>query len=73
MSEGRIVARRRENRPEVLYIVIDNPKALNALTEEMQIDLIEKLREARDDKSVRCVVLMTLPRLYSRRVRSRVG
>ena len=57
MSEGRIVARRRENRPEVLYIVIDNPKALNALTEEMQIDLIEKLREARDDKSVRCVVL----------------
>ncbi len=57
MSEGRIVARRREDRPEVLYIVIDNPKALNALTEEMQIDLIEKLREARDDKSVRCVVL----------------
>ena len=45
MSEGRIVARRREDRPEVLYIVIDNPKALNALTEEMQIDLIEKLRE----------------------------
>lgn len=57
MSEGKIIARRREDRPEVLYLVISNPKALNALTEEMQIDLIEKLRAARDDKSVRCVVL----------------
>ena len=57
MSEDKIIARRREDRPEVLYLVISNPKALNALTEEMQIDLIEKLRAARDDKSVRCVVL----------------
>ena len=57
MSEGKIIARRREDRPEVLYLVISNPNALNALTEEMQIDLIEKLRAARDDKSVRCVVL----------------
>lgn len=37
MSEGKIIARRREDRPEVLYLVISNPKALNALTEEMQI------------------------------------
>ena len=57
MSEGKIIARRREDRPEVLYLVLSNPRALNALTEEMQIDLIDKLRAARDDKSVRCVVL----------------
>ena len=37
MSEGKIVARRREDRPEVLYLVLSNPRALNALTEEMQI------------------------------------
>ena len=47
MSEGKIVARRRQDRPEVLYLVISNPKALNALTAEMQLDLIDKLRAAR--------------------------
>lgn len=57
MSEGKIIVRRREDRPEVLYIIFSNPRALNALTEEMQIDLIRQLELVRDDKSVRCVVL----------------
>jgi enoyl-CoA hydratase/carnithine racemase len=57
MSEGKIIAHRREDRPEVLYLVFSNPKAMNALTTEMQIDFIEKLKQAREDKSVRCVVL----------------
>ncbi len=57
MPEGRIIARRREDKPEVLYLVFCNPAARNALTEEMQIDFIQKLRQARDDASVRCVVI----------------
>lgn len=52
-----IITRRREDRPEVLYIILSNPQALNALTTGMQTDLINQLKAARDDKSVRCVVL----------------
>ena len=54
---GEIRTERRTDKPGVLTIYIDNQKSLNALTTQMQIDLIETLRAVRDDKSVRVVVL----------------
>ena len=48
---------RRADKPEVLTIFIDNQKALNALTTQMQIDLIRVLKEAKADKSVRVIVI----------------
>ena len=48
---------RRTDKPEVLTILIDNQKALNALTTQMQIDLIRVLKEAKADKTVRVVVI----------------
>jgi enoyl-CoA hydratase/carnithine racemase len=57
MSEGKIIAHRREDRPHALYLVIDNPKALNALTTQMQIDLIKELEKAKDDQTVHAVIL----------------
>lgn len=47
----------RPDKPGVLTIFIDNQKALNALTTQMQIDLIEALRRAKEDKSVRVVLI----------------
>lgn len=47
----------RADKPGVLTIFIDNRKALNALTTQMQIDLIETLRRAKEDKSVRVVLI----------------
>ena len=47
----------RADKPGLLTIYIDNRKALNALTTQMQIDLIDVLKQAKDDKSVRVVVI----------------
>lgn len=52
-----VLAQRREDRPEVMNLVIDNRAALNALTTSMQVELIEHLRALKGDKSVRVVVL----------------
>jgi enoyl-CoA hydratase/carnithine racemase len=57
MAEGKIIVKRREDRPEALYLVICNPDALNSLTTKMQIDLIEELKKAKDDPTIRAVVL----------------
>ena len=47
----------RADKPGVLTIYIDNRPALNALTTQMQIDLIEALQRAKEDKSVRVVLI----------------
>jgi len=57
MSEGTIIVRRREDCPEALYLVINNPSALNAMNTQMQIDLIRELRKAKEDTTVRAVIL----------------
>ena len=57
MSEG--IARRREDRPEVLLSGISNPKALNALSKKTWYSAPP------DDKSVRCVVLQGGDRAFS--------
>lgn len=47
----------RADKPGVLTIVLDNRPALNALTTQMQIDLVAALNRAREDKSVRVVLI----------------
>ena len=47
----------RADKPGVLTIYIDNRPALNALTSQMQTELIEALRRAKEDKSVRVVLI----------------
>ena len=47
----------RPDKPGVLTIVLDNRPALNALTTQMQIDLVDALNRAREDKSVRVVLI----------------
>lgn len=58
MSEAPCIKlQRRGSRNEILYIVFSNPRALNALTTDMQIRFIECIAEAQQDKSVRAVVI----------------
>ena len=52
-----VKTQRRGKNNEILYIVFSNPRALNALTQEMQIRFIELLKEAQQDKTVRAVVI----------------
>lgn len=52
-----IRSERRKDKPGVLTIFLDNRPALNALTTQMQIDLIDALRRAKEDKSVRVVLI----------------
>jgi len=42
---------------DVLHIIIHNPQAINALTIPMQIQLVETLEKAKDDKTVRVIVI----------------
>lgn len=42
---------------EILYIIISNPKKLNAMTTGMQIELEEVLKKYKRDKSVRVVII----------------
>lgn len=48
---------REERRPGVLTIVLDRPRQLNVLDEDMIADIAELIERARVDPEVRCVVL----------------
>lgn len=54
---AKIKSVRRGDKNEILYLIIHNPKELNALTTQMQIDLIDLLNDAHRDKSVRAIVI----------------
>ncbi len=57
MSYPHIITQRRGNHNEILYLVLHNPSALNALTTQMQIDLVRELKKAGLDRTVRAIVL----------------
>jgi enoyl-CoA hydratase len=48
---------RTENRDGILVITVDRPKVLNALNAQTVAELGRAFAEARDDESVRCVIL----------------
>lgn len=54
---GRIIPERRGENGEVLHLVIHNPAVYNALSVEMQIELVEFLEEAKNDKSIHVIVI----------------
>lgn len=56
-NTGRIIAQRRGSNGEVLYLFFHNPEHLNALTIEMQKEFIETIRHAKNDKTVRVIVI----------------
>lgn len=53
----RIIPERRGANKEVLYLYIHNPGELNSLSTAMQIELIEMLKEASLDDSIRVIVI----------------
>jgi enoyl-CoA hydratase/carnithine racemase len=53
----RLICERRGSNGEVLWITLNNEKRMNSLTPTVQAELIEVLREAAEDASVRCLVL----------------
>lgn len=56
-SLQRLQFERRGSDGSVLWVSLSNPEARNALDETMQVELIEVLRAAAADDSVRCLVL----------------
>lgn len=42
---------------EMLYLIISNERELNALTTQMQIELIDELKAAKRDKTVRVIII----------------
>lgn len=56
-ENGTIKYSRRGDNGEILYIVISNPKKLNAMTTAMQVEFVETLGKVRDDPMVRVVVI----------------
>ena len=54
MSEGKIIVRRKG---AALYLIISNPESMNALTVEMRQNIINNVRSAENDSSIRVIVL----------------
>ena len=52
-------------RPRVMLVTLDRPKALNALSKALLIELAAALDEAQADEAVRCVVLTGSERAFS--------
>ncbi len=57
MTYETILSERRGQRQGILWITLNRPDRLNALTAQLYADLNAALAEARDDRSVRCVVI----------------
>ncbi|MBQ6603953.1 MAG: enoyl-CoA hydratase/isomerase family protein [Eubacterium sp.] len=57
MSEAQIVKTRYDSHPAALYLTISNVDAANSFTQEMFRQLIDYIKEANEDPSVRVIVL----------------
>lgn len=57
MAEAQIIKTRYESHPQALYLTISNPDAANSFTQEMFRDLIDDIKEANQDDSIRVIVL----------------
>ena len=57
MADATILTERRGQRGGILWITLNRPDRLNALVPQLYADLHAALAQARDDRSVRCVVI----------------
>ena len=57
MSEAKIIVERYPEQPGALYLTISNPDSMNAFTTEMRQQIIDEVRGAENDPSIRVIVL----------------
>ncbi len=57
MAEARIIAERRPDQPQALYLTISNPDSYNAFTVEMRQEIVKQLENAEKDKTIKVIIL----------------
>ena len=57
MAEARIIAERRPDQPQALYLTISNPDSYNAFTVEMRQEIVKQLENAENDRTIKVIIL----------------